>query len=322
MQKPSRPADDKARVFSLRSLNLLDSDKDERFDRLTRLTASIFEVPIALVSLVDENRQWFKSCYGLNATETERDVSFCGHAILDDDVFVIEDTYQDPRFVDNPLVIGEPYIRFYAGYPIKYADNVKLGTICLLDTRPRHFKLRERQILHDLAKLVEHEIHATQLATIDELTEIYNRRGFFASASQSLNLCRRQSLPVSLVFLDLNKFKQINDRFGHAQGDKVLREFAQLLTRVCRQTDISARIGGDEFVLLLPNAIATEVKKILMRFEDLVAQSNTDQPKEYTIAYSYGVVHFDKDRHLSLDDLLTEGDQIMYKRKQNAANKT
>lgn len=321
MQKPSRSADDKARVFSLRSLNLLDSEKDERFDRLTRLAASIFEVPIATVSLVDENRQWFKSCYGMSTTETERDISFCGHAILGDDVFVIEDTHQDPRFVDNPLVVGQPYIRFYAGYPIKYSDNVKLGTICLLDTRPRHFKQRERQILHDLAKLVEHEIHATQLATIDELTEIYNRRGFFASASQSLNLCGRQALPVSLVFFDLNKFKQINDRFGHAQGDEVLREFAQLLTLVCRQADISARIGGDEFVLLLPDATATQVEKILARFEALVRQSNNEDSREHTIAYSYGVVHFDEDRHQSLDDLLVEGDKIMYKRKQNAASK-
>ncbi len=315
MQKPSRPADDKARVFSLRSLNLLDSDKEERFDRLTRLAVSIFDVPISLVSLVDENRQWFKSCYGISAKETGRDVSFCGHAILGDEAFVIEDTHQDPRFVDNPLVVGEPHIRFYAGYPIRHVDNFILGTLCLIDTRPRHFSHREQLILQGLAELVEREIHALQIATMDELTEIYNRRGFFASANQALNLCRRQSLPVSLVFLDLNKFKQINDRYGHALGDKTLQEFAHLLTLVCRQTDISARIGGDEFVLLLPNATDAEVKKILNRFEHLIAQFNIDQAKEYTIAYSYGVVNFDEAIHQSLDDLLAEGDQIMYKRK-------
>lgn len=124
MQIPAKPVDEESRIVTLRSLNLLDTDRDERFDRLTRLALHVFEVPVALVSLVDENRQWFKSCQGANLTETDRDVSFCGHAILGDEAFVIEDTHQDPRFADNPLVIGEPHIRFYAGYPIRYLDGV------------------------------------------------------------------------------------------------------------------------------------------------------------------------------------------------------
>jgi diguanylate cyclase (GGDEF)-like protein len=315
MQKPAKPADEKTRIVTLRSLNLLDTDRDERFDRLTRLALHVFEVPIALVSLVDENRQWFKSCQGASLTETDRDVSFCGHAILGDDAFVIEDTHQDERFADNPLVQGEPYIRFYAGYPIRYGDGSKLGTLCLLDQSPRHFSLREKLILEDLAKIVEHEIHAVQLATVDELTEIPNRRGFFASANQALSLCRRQNLPVSLVFLDLNQFKPINDRFGHAEGDKALKRFATMLKQVCRQTDIAARIGGDEFALLLPNATTAAVDKILSRFADLVNQENREQTLDYKIAYSHGVVHFDPDKHQELDDLLAEGDQLMYLRK-------
>lgn len=315
MLKPGRPADEESRIVTLRSLNLLDTDRDERFDRLTRLALHVFEVPVALVSLVDENRQWFKSCQGANLSETDRDVSFCGHAILGDDAFVIQDTHQDPRFADNPLVVGEPFIRFYAGYPIRYLDGSKLGTLCLLDSRPRHFNRRERLILEDLAKIVEHEIQAVQLATVDELTEIPNRRGFFASANQALSLCRRQNLQVSLVFLDLNHFKPINDRFGHAEGDKALRSFASMLTQVCRQTDIAARIGGDEFALLLPNASRSDVAKILNRFAAMVEQANREQPLDYKIAYSHGVVHFDPDKHQQLDDLLAEGDQLMYLRK-------
>jgi diguanylate cyclase (GGDEF)-like protein len=315
MQKPDKPADEEDRIITLRSLNLLDTEKDERFDRLTRLALHVFEVPIALVSLVDESRQWFKSCFGLSVSETHRDVSFCGHAILGDEAFVIQDTHKDPRFTDNPLVTGEPYIRFYAGYPIRYSDGSKLGTLCLLDQSPRHFTQREQLILEDLAKIVEHEIHAVQLATIDELTEIPNRRGFFASATQALSLCRRQKLPVSLVFLDLNQFKPINDRFGHAEGDKALIRFATMLNQVCRQTDIAARIGGDEFALLLPNASTAAVDKILTRFASMVAQENQEQTLDYRIAYSHGVVHFDPDKHQDLDDLLAEGDQLMYLRK-------
>lgn len=318
MQKPSRPENDKSRVSRLRSLDLLDTDREERFDRLTRLAMRIFEVPISLVSIVDENRQWFKSCQGLTLSETARDVSFCGHAILGDDAFVIQDTHQDPRFEDNPYVINEPYIRFYAGYPISYVDGTKFGTLCLLDHKPRHFNQREKLILKGLAELVEHEIHATQLATIDELTEIYNRRGFLSSANQALNLCRRQSVPVSLVFLDLNNFKRINDNYGHQEGDKTLKRFADMLKLVCRQTDILGRIGGDEFVLLLPNAIGAEVEKLLSRFASLIEKANQEQPLDYTIAYSHGLVAFDQEKHQSLEDLLIEGDQLMYTRKRKS----
>ncbi|MCX4191334.1 sensor domain-containing diguanylate cyclase [Methylophaga sp. OBS1] len=315
MQIPAKPVDEESRIVTLRSLNLLDTDRDERFDRLTRLALHVFEVPVALVSLVDENRQWFKSCQGANLTETDRDVSFCGHAILGDEAFVIEDTHQDPRFADNPLVIGEPHIRFYAGYPIRYLDGKKLGTLCLLDSKPRHFSRRERLILEDLAKIVEHEIQAVQLATVDELTEIPNRRGFFSNANQALSLCQRQNLPVSLVFLDLNNFKPINDQFGHAEGDKALKTFSSMLKKICRQSDIAARIGGDEFALLLPNTNKSDVDKILTRFTGMVEQANREQPLDYKIAYSHGVVHFDPAKHQDLDDLLAEGDQLMYQRK-------
>lgn len=315
MQKPDKPADEEERIATLKSLNLLDSERDERFDRLTRLALHVFEVPIALVSLVDKNRQWFMSCQGLSVTETDRDISFCGHAILGEGAFVIQDTHQDPRFADNPSVIGEPFIRFYAGFPIRYLNGKKLGTLCLVDSKPRHFSERERQILRDLAEIVEHEIHAVQQATVDELTEISNRRGFFVSANQALSLCRRQNLPVSLVFIDLNKFKPINDRYGHAEGDRALKSFADMLRHVCRQTDIAARIGGDEFVLLLPNATESDVEKILLRFTDMVEQANREQDLDYKIAFSYGIVHFEAEKHQSLDDLLAEGDQLMYLRK-------
>lgn len=316
MHKPERPEADITRVQKLRSLNLLDTNRDERFDRLTRLAIHVFDVPIALVSLVDENRQWFKSCIGIDVSETSRDVSFCGHAILGNEAFVIRDTHQDSRFADNPLVIGEPYIRFYAGYPIKYADGTKLGTLCIVDHKPRDFSVREQLVLRDLAKIVEHEIHAVQLATIDELTEIHNRRGFYATSSQALSLCQRQQLPASLVFIDLNKFKPINDRFGHAEGDKALKRFATMLEQVSRHTDIAGRLGGDEFVLFLPNSTKQEVGKVLERFANLVEKANQQQPLDYTLNYSHGTVHFDPEKHRDLDAMLAEGDASMYKRKQ------
>jgi GAF domain-containing protein len=137
MIEPETPANEQVRLDSLQSLDILDSPAEERFDRLTRLAKRIFDVPIALVSIVDQNRQWFKSCVGLDVSETPRDISFCGHAILGNEVFVVTDTAEDPRFDDNPLVVNDPFIRFYAGCPLKYTDGSMLGTLCIIDTRPR-----------------------------------------------------------------------------------------------------------------------------------------------------------------------------------------
>ena len=206
MKTPDLPENEQERLATLNSLTILDSAPDERFDRLTRIAVKLFDVPVALVSIVDKNRQWFKSCQGLDITETPRDLSFCGHAILGEGAFVVEDTHQDERFVDNPLLIGQKHIRFYAGYPIRYLDGSKLGTLCIKDVKPRAFTEEDRQLLRDLATIVEHEIQAVELATMDELTGILNRRGFNMSAEKSLNICKRGALPVALVFLDLNEF--------------------------------------------------------------------------------------------------------------------
>ncbi|MFB5604880.1 MAG: ATP-binding protein [Nitrosarchaeum sp.] len=136
---------------------------EEKFDRITRIAQILFDVPIALVSLVDTNRQWFKSCAGLSATETPRSMSFCAHAILHEDVLVIEDATKDDRFSDNPLVTGEPFIKFYAGKPIQNADNQMLGTLCIIDKIPRKFSKSDKTVLADLAKWVEKEFQSITL---------------------------------------------------------------------------------------------------------------------------------------------------------------
>ena len=158
MQVPDIPHDEQKRLRALHELRLLDSQAEERFDRLTRLARQMFGVPIALVSLVDEHRQWFKSRQGLDACETGRDVSFCAHAILGSDLFEVADASQDPRFADNPLVSGGPQIRFYAGAPLITGRGHGIGTLCIIDSRPRQLEPAERQALRDLADLVMLEI--------------------------------------------------------------------------------------------------------------------------------------------------------------------
>ncbi len=158
MQAATVPPDDDARVQSLRRLLVLDTPPQERFDSLTAYAASVFQVPIALVSLVDRDRQWFKSRCGLGVTQTPRDLSFCGHAILRDEVMVVRDAWADERFRDNPLVTGDPFIRFYAGAPLVLEDGHKVGTFCLIDRRPRTLDAWEQAHLRDLARVAALEL--------------------------------------------------------------------------------------------------------------------------------------------------------------------
>ena len=152
------PEDEQQRLGRLRQLGLLDTGREERFDRLTRIAAAAFDVPIALISLIDAERQWFKSGHGLATRQTSRDLAFCAHAVRQKSDLVVADTWLDNRFADHPLVLGEPRIRFYAGAPLILADGTCLGTLCLIDTRPRQLSAVELNLLHDLRDLVLLEI--------------------------------------------------------------------------------------------------------------------------------------------------------------------
>ena len=164
MQAQALPENEAARIATLHDLGILDTDAEEKFDGLTAYACSQFDVPIALVSLVDTNRQWFKSRRGLDICETGRGISFCNHAILGDDLFVINDAAADERFADNPLVIGAPHIRFYAGCPLKMANGHNIGTFCLIDRRPRYLDAWEEQHLRDLAWVTALEIQGIDVA--------------------------------------------------------------------------------------------------------------------------------------------------------------
>lgn len=158
------PADDERRLKALRDILILDTPPEERFDRVVRFAADEFDMPIVLVSLVDARRQWFKARVGLNACETERETSFCGHAILHSDILVVEDALDDDRFHDNPLVVGEPHVRFYAGAPLQLPGGEIVGTLCLVDHQPRILDAVDRAILGSLRDLVVSELVSQEAA--------------------------------------------------------------------------------------------------------------------------------------------------------------
>lgn len=318
MDKPKLPFNEAERLQALHAAEILDTESEERFDRLTRLARRLFDVPIALVSLVDKDRQWFKSCMGLDVRETARDISFCGHTILGDKAFVISDAREDSRFADNPLVTGPPNIRFYAGYPLHCADGSALGTLCLIDQKPRELDAEELEVLADLATMAEKELAAVQLATTDELTQISNRRGFSVLAKTALSLCARNHIPATLVVLDLDNFKPINDQFGHAEGDRALVTFAEQLRLTFRDSDLFGRIGGDEFALLLTDTDEAQAHSSLSRLSQAVSDVSRES-RDYDIEFSAGVLPISlasaSESVADIDELIAEADQLMYQQK-------
>lgn len=153
MLHPPIPHDEDQRLAALRKLGLLDTPAEQRFDWLVEFASTQLDMPIAVVSLVDDQRQWFKARVGLQASETPRHISFCAHAIASDDIFIVEDARADARFADNPLVTGGPHIRFYAGAPLKAPDGHRVGTLCVIDTRPRKLAAHELEALEALRQL-------------------------------------------------------------------------------------------------------------------------------------------------------------------------
>lgn len=185
MLPPPFPADEIERLADLHALELLDTPAEERFDRIVRLAMAVFDVPIAYIALIDADRQWFKAKCGLTTDQTGRDISFCGHTILRNEPLVVTDTLQDPRFADNPLVVGEPFVRFYAGHPLAGRAGTNVGTLCLADTRPRSLSARELDMLRGLARVAQHEVGLVDLVRTQR--ELLEARAALAATQRRLD---------------------------------------------------------------------------------------------------------------------------------------
>ena len=320
MKETEKLVSDAERVAYLRSLGILDTPPEERFDRLTRMARRIFDVPISVVSLVDTARVWHKSCTGLHVKETPRELSFCARAMLDDRIMVIPDARLDDRFSDNPAVTADPLVRFYAGCPLRSRNGLKLGTFCILDNKPRDLTSDEEEIMLDMTSMVQSELQALEAATTDDLTQITNRRGFLLLAQQSMRVFARHYIPATLVFLDLTRFKEINDQFGHAEGDLVLKVFAEKMRETFRESDLFARIGGDEFVVLFTNTRKQVAANIVKKFVQSLTLYNENSGKDYEVQFAFGAVQYDPLKHQTVEDLLCDGDSLMYTHKRRAGS--
>ncbi len=308
MQAPVLPQNEAARLLNLHALQILDTCAEERFDRITRIAQRVFGVDISLVSLVDADRQWFKSRQGLGASETPRTVSFCGHTILGEDIFVVQDTKADPRFADNPLVTGSPNIRFYAGCPIREPRGFRIGTLCVIDRAPRPFRLKDKSVLHDLAAIIEGELNSTSETIVDALTGVSNRRGFDLVARHLLNLCRRTDGSAEFLMFAINDLSSINEQHGQSSGDSLLRHFADMLVKAFPTADIVARMSADKFAVLT-FADSASSKSGLLQLNELAAADATAD--DYTLSWDVGCSEFNPLQHLTIESLMNDAESII-----------
>lgn len=315
MKSPSLPVNEAERLAALRDSGLIEADLRPTCDRITRLAKRLFSVPMAMVNLVGEHTVLVKSADGTSAATQPRNISFCGHTILSSSALVVPDTLKDERFADNPLVTDDTPVRFYAGYPLSLANGVVVGALCLMDDQPRQFSAQDIASLHDLAALAEVEFAAVNSAITDELTGLYNRRGFHHLATWGINSARRRAEPLTLAWLDLDRFKQINDRYGHADGDAALVAMADLLKATFREADVLARYGGDEFAILFTNSDEKGAWIAMQFLTEQAAVWNENAQHPWSLSFSWGVSEFDHDRD-DLHSWLRTADEKMYSMKQ------
>jgi len=345
------PQHESERLAALRSCRILDTPPEQRFDDLTLLASRITEAPIALVSLVDKNRQWFKSTVGLDAVETPRDQAFCAYAILmPTSPLIVPDASKDPRFSDNPLVTGAPGIRFYAGTPLLDDQGMALGTLCVIDTAPRTLSSEQLESLAAIGRQVSAQLHLTRLvnalqqqneeqarnyrqmisyksqledsitelerlSTTDTLTGLCNRRAFNNHLQMELERSVRYEAALALIMVDLDHFKDINDQHGHPVGDQVLASFGELLRADRRNSDILARYGGEEFALILPNTSAEDALALGERLRKHIAEFNWPSGR---LTASIGVTSRQPDD--THQTLLSRADSALYAAKAAGRN--
>ncbi len=314
--------DDDARLAALRRLDVLDSAVEEPFEKIVTLIRTVLGVPMATVTLVDRDRQWFKARRGIDVAETPRSISLCTHTIQQREALIIEDTHGDPRFADNPLVTGAPHIRAYAGIPLRTPDGYNVGSLCAMDTKARAFTPADIAILTNCAHIVSDELELRMVAQVDFLTGALTRRAFVEQAEREIARAARYHRPSTIVMLDVDHFKSVNDTYGHAAGDQVLHQLAELATLTLRPSDVFGRLGGEEFALLLPETGGDDAVIAAERLRMAIAANviRLADGQDLRITASFGVAALAADT--SVAAWLERADTMLYAAKAGGRNQT
>lgn len=332
--------DDERRLASLWDYEISGTPAEATFDAIAGLVAALCDIPVALVTFVGESDLWVKSCIGEFVYRPDRTTSFCGHAIAGSgEVFVVEDARADLRFYDNPLVCSDPHLRFYAAAPLVPSDGFALGALCIIDFVPRISResdrlalvlgaraicaiLDERRATHRFERsLGEHRALAFA-ACHDALTRLPNRAYFMQRLEARLQqLDTRERAPFAVMFLDVDGFKDVNDTHGHVCGDGVLVTIARRLAKIVRGSDVVARMGGDEFTILVDSASdVASIARLADRIVRAIAAPIREGDIELSITISIGIV-IATDAGVRVEDLIAEADAAMFAAKALGRNR-
>ena len=310
------------RLNALASYDILDTPAEESFDRITRITRELFHAPMSTIAFIDGHRQWFKSRQGVAKSETERAPALCNVTIQQRRPLIIEDTLADERFRENPFVVGDPRIRFYAGVPLTTPEGANIGTLCVMDTKPRHFGAEQVALLNDMAQLILTGLELRALATTDALTGILSRRAFIAEAERAIAIATRHRVNLSCITFDLDHFKSINDGFGHQTGDSVLTTMAQTCATILRKSDVFGRIGGEEFAIAMPHTGPVPAMEVAEKLRSAVARQVFTGPtgERMEVTASFGVASVDRST-TDFRALLEHADAALYEAKRAGRNR-
>jgi len=310
--------DDARRLEVLAELDILDTPRELAFDRLTGLCRKIFDVPMSTLTFIDGHRQWFKAAEGMEDCETDRRPAFCNYAIGEIHPLIVRDTQLDPRFADNVFVLGKPFLRFYAGAQLK-VSGVNVGTLCVMDTKPRAFDERDVDMLRDIAAIAVDELMLRNLSMRDSLTGALSRRAFRGEGERLRMLADRHGHKLTCALLDIDHFKSVNDNFGHGVGDLVLAKVTETCQSILRTSDIIGRLGGEEFGILLPHTRLSDGMAVLEKMRQAIAGLVIESPcGPVSVTASFGAVDFS--RGLPFDTMLERADLAMYSAKDNGRN--
>lgn len=317
----SKLCDEHGRLAALERYAVLDTPPEGPFDKITSLVRNVLGVPISAVSLIDRDRQWFKSIQGLDVTETPRSASFCSHTIQLVEPLLVSNTLTDPRFNSNPLVTGDPNIRSYAGVPLQTPDGYNVGALCAIDYVPRDFSNAQIDILTSFASLIVDELELRRIAERDYLTHALTRRGFVEATAKEITRFQRYGRASVLLMFDIDHFKQINDQFGHPAGDEVLKTISAACQGHLRSNDLFGRLGGEEFAILLVETDSNTAFAAAEKIRRLISKLVFEIGAGIEVTASFGVALISSGT-LTPEQWISQADEALYVAKRSGRNRS
>jgi diguanylate cyclase (GGDEF)-like protein len=330
--------EEEQRLRAVEALKLLDRPVEERFQRITRLLRRHYHAAASSITLVDRDRQFSVSEEGLGRRESPRDQSICNLVVEGRSPLVIEDLSQNRRSREFHDLIENLGLRFYAGVPLLSPEGYVLGSLCVYDHIPRRFSNSELEDLADFGAIVEDELYLRRIdeanqdlvgqlerlrlrAFVDALTGVWNRGALFDLLHREAERARRQREPLSVAMIDIDHFKRVNDSYGHATGDEVLKELCVRLRGGVRPYDALGRYGGEEFVVVFPHTGLEQAATQGERLRQLIEETPFDLAGDpQTITISLGIASLEPDDD-TVPALLDRADRALYRAKRAGRNR-